>query len=399
MQSALGRMLIRYTVYMNSMPYTTRTLRLRLKDKHSTFLREQAREVNFVWNYCNEMSFKILQREGRFCSNIDLDKLTAGATKEGLSLHSQTVQAISKEYVTRRRQFKRAKLRWRVSGGNRRSLGWVPFKASAIRYKAGQVWYAGRPFSLWDSYGLADYKLGTGSFSEDSRGCWYLNLNVHVTVRVAKPEPVQAGAVGTAVGLDLGLEDLLATSDGETVQAHRFYRDLEKNLAVAQRAGKKQRVKAIHAKISNRRKDALHQISTRLVKQHGAIFVGNVNAGGLAKTRMAKSVLDAGWSTFRTMLQYKCVQYKCNCAGVWFEEVNEAYSTQDCSACGARSGPKGLKGLGIRGWVCSECVTVHDRDVNAAKNILVRGLTHLAEGTPTWSAAGVKESPAFQAGE
>jgi len=135
--------------------------------------------------------------------------------------------------------------------------------------------------------------------------------------------------------------------------------------------------------------------STRLVKQHGAIFVDNVNAGGLAKTRMAKSVLDAGWSTFRNMLQYKCVQYKSNNAGVWFEEVNEAYSTQDCSACGARSGPKGLKGLGIRGWVCSECVTVHDRDVNAARNILVRGLAHLAEGTPTWSAAGVKESPAF----
>ena len=140
-------------------------------------------------------------------------------------------------------------------------------------------------------------------------------------------------------------------------------------------------------------------LSTRLVKQHGAIFVGNVNAGSLAKTRMAKSVLDAGWSTFRTMLQYKCVQYKCNCAGVWFEEVNEDYTTQSCSACSARSGPKGLKGLGIRGWVCSECVTVHDRDVNAAKNILARGLARLAEGTPTWSAAGVKESPAFQAGE
>ena len=102
-----------YTVYMNSNSRTTRTLRLRLTDKHSAFLREQAREVNFVWNYCNETSFKILQREGRFCSNIDLDKLTAGATKEGMSLHSQTGQAISKEYVTRRRQFKRAKLRWR----------------------------------------------------------------------------------------------------------------------------------------------------------------------------------------------------------------------------------------------------------------------------------------------
>ena len=78
----------------------------------------------------------------------------------------------------------------------------------------------------------------------------------------------------------------------------------------------------MHAKIGNRRKDFLHKLSTRLVAGHGAIFVGDVNASGLAKTRMAKSVLDAGWSTFRTMLQYKSDD-----AGVWFEEVGEAYST------------------------------------------------------------------------
>lgn len=347
---------------------TTRTLRLRLKDKHSAFLREQAREVNFVWNYCNELSYKILQRERRFCSSADLDKLTAGATKEGLSLHSQTVQAISRELVTRRRQFKRAKLRWRVSSGSRRSLGWIPFKASAIRYKAGQVWYCGRPLSLWDSYGLHQYDLGTGSFSEDSRGRWYLN----VTVEVATPAPSKHTG---AVGIDLGLKEFLTTSDGVKVAAQRFYRDLECALAVAQRAGKQRRVKAIHAKMAHRRKDALHKISTRLVSEHGAIFVGDVNASGLAKTRMAKSVLDAGWSAFRTMLQYKCDD-----VGVWFEEVNEAYSTQTCSCCGSRTGPKGVAGLGIRGWQCSDCETVHDRDVNAAKNILAAGRGRLAEG-------------------
>src|SRR6202030_1859621 len=96
------------------------------------------------------------------------------------------------------------------------------------------------------------------------------------------------------------------------------------------------RTRAIHAKIANRRKDFLHKLSTRLVKAYGAISVGNVNASALAKTRLAKSVLDAGWSTFRTMLLYKCAD-----AGVWFDEVDEAFSTQTCSVCNSRAGPKG----------------------------------------------------------
>ncbi|QMV32436.1 transposase [Ralstonia phage Raharianne] len=356
---------------------TTRTLRLRLKDKHAGFLREQAREVNFVWNYCNELSYKILQREGRFCSNADLDKHTAGATKAGLTLHSQTVQAISKELVTRRKQFKKAKLRWRVSSGSRRSLGWIPVKASALRYKGGQVWYGGQPLSLWDSYGLHQYELGTGSFSEDSRGRWYLN----VTVDVKKTERSPATKV---VGIDLGLKDFLATSDGLKVDGHTFYRDLEPVIAAAQRANKQQRVKALHAKVANRRKDALHKLSTQLVNEYGAIFIGNVNASGLAKTRMAKSVLDAGWSAFRTMLQYKG-----DSAGTWFEEIDEAYSTQTCSCCKQRTGPKGVAGLGIREWQCSACHAVHDRDVNAARNILAAGRGRLAGGTLGCHGSGI----------
>jgi IS605 OrfB family transposase len=177
-----------------------------------------------------------------------------------------------------------------------------------------------------------------------------------------------------------GAEGFAATSSGEKVKAERFYRDQEAALAIAQRARKKARARAIHAKIAHRRKDFLHKLSTRLVAENGAIFVGNVNSAGLARTRMAKSVFDAGWSTFRTMLQYKCDD-----AGVWFDEVDEAYSTQTCSACDARSGPRGLEGLGIREWSCS-CGAVHDRDVNAARIILARGLARLAGGTPFLSA-------------
>ena len=351
----------------------TRVLRLRIKDKHAAFLNAQAKEVNMVWNYSQDFALRVLAREHRFLSAYDMAAYTKGAAKEGLSLHSQTVQAVSEEYCTRRKQFKKAKLRWRVSSGSRRSLGWIPVKASALCYRSGQVNYQGKALSLWDSYGLADYQLRSGSFSEDSRGRWHLN----VTVDVKKPEK----SIGTSsVGIDLGLKDLAALSNGETVEAHQFYRDLEPALAVAQRAGNKGRVKAIHAKICSRRKDFLHKLSTRLVQNYGAIFIGNVNASGLAKTNMAKSVLDAGWSMFRAQLQYKG-----DSAGVWVREVNEAYSTQECSSCHAHTGPKGLAGLAVRQWTCSVCQSEHERDTNAAKNILTRGLVELES---EFSAAG-----------
>ena len=341
---------------------TTKVLRLRIKDKHASLLLAQSREVNRVWNYSQDLALQVLHRTGKFMSAYDMAEYTRGAAKEGLSLHSQTVQAVSEEYCTRRRQFKKAKLRWRVSHGSRRSLGWIPVKATALRYKNGQVHYQGVPLSLWDSYGLKDYTLRSGSFCEDSRGRWYLN----VTVDVKKPE---ASTGTSSVGIDLGLKDFATLSNGEKVEAQKIYRGAEAKLAVAQRANNKKRTKAIHAQIANRRKDFLHKLSASLVKENGAIFVGDVNAAGLAKTKMAKSVLDAGWSAFRTMLKYKCDN-----AAVWFDEVGESYSTQECCACHARTGPKGLADLSVREWSCSACGAQHDRDTNAAKNILARGL-------------------------
>ena len=122
----------------------------------------------------------------------------------------------------------------------------------------------------------------------------------------------------------------------------------------------------------------MHKASSYLVKNHALIVVGDLSAGKLVKTKMAKSVLDTGFSAFKTMLKYKCQQ-----AGVWYIEVNESYTTQTCSCCGSRSSsPKGRAGLRIREWTCSACDTTHDRDVNAAKNILALGHERLVEGTP-----------------
>lgn len=363
-------------------------LRLRLKDKHASALREMACAVNTVWNYCNDLGMKVLDRERRFMTGFDFQKYLNGASKEGLAVGSAVFQQVAEEFASKRRAARKRRLRWRVSNPNRSnySLGWIPFKARALTYKAGQIGFQGLTLSLWDSYGLADYELGAGSICEDARGRWYLN----VTVRVAKKALPVAAPIQSlnAVGIDLGLKDLCATSDGSTVEAQRFYRDLEPALATAQRAGKKHRVKAIHAKIANRRKDALHKASTDIVRRHGAIFVGNVNASALVKTPAAKSVLDAGWSAFRTMLAYKSDD-----AGRWFAEIDEAYSTQDCSTCGSRTGPKGQAQLDVRRWRCHTCGTEHHRDTNAAVNIRNRGLAWL-EGVFAAAAEARADEPA-----
>jgi IS605 OrfB family transposase len=229
---------------------------------------------------------------------------------------------------------------------------------------------------------LKDFELRAGNFSEDARGRWYLNVCVPAAQRAGgeRNKPSVQSILDRSIpslGIDLGLREFAAFSDEDLppVEAERFYRGLEPKLAQAQRARKKPRTRAIHAKIKNRRKDFLHKLSTRLVKANGAIFVGDVNASALAKTRQAKSVLDAGWSAFRTMLRYKCAD-----AGVWFDAVDEAFSTQTCSRCNSRAGPKGRKDLGIRGWQCTVCEAIHDPNVNAAHNILAAGHRRLAEG-------------------
>jgi IS605 OrfB family transposase len=367
---------------MSSSRITVRVLRLRVKDKHAKWLGGVAREVNTVFNYCNELSAKVFERERRFLSGFDFWPFLKGVTRGDCALHLpvQAVQEIAEEYARRRRQHRKVRLAWRKSGGARRSLGWIPYKVRTIRYRGGQIYFAGRWLSLWDSYGLASFELRAGCFSEDSRGRWYLNVCVPRTPPAEKGKSSVSSILDRSVpslGIDLGLKTFAAFSD-ETIppiEAERFYRDLEPALARAQRAGHRNRTRAIHAKIGNRRKDFLHKLSTRLVKANGALFVGNVNASALAKTRLAKSVLDAGWSAFRTMLQYKCAH-----AGVWFDEVDEAFSTQTCSRCNSRAGPKGRKDLGMRGWQCTVCGAIHDRNVNAAHNILAAGHRRLAEG-------------------
>ena len=276
-----------------------------------------------------------------------------------------------KQYDSSRRHHKKPWLQWRKSFGVRRSLGWVPFNRQAVQFRDGAFVFRGETYNVFLHRPIPeDAKIGCGSFSEDSRGRWYINVPVEV------PEATQA--VNAKVGIDLGLKTLATLSDGNKIEMPAFYRASEAKLAVSQRARKSKRLRAIHAKIRNRRKDFLHKETTKLVRQYGLIVVGNVSPSKIAQTNLAKSVLDAGWSDSRNMLSWKSRLR----GGGMYLEVSEHLSTQTCSNCGCLppSRPKGIAGLGIRAWTCDDCGAVHDRDVNAARNILRAGLRTLAEG-------------------
>ena len=144
---------------MNPITTTLKTLQVRIRDKHAPVLRQWALECNQVWNFANaytaEYSNMPIPGIGWVRSNItafDLAKQQAAYKKErGFTLHSQTVQEVTEAHAKARKQFKKDKLRWRISGGSQRSLGWIPFKSGAAVWKDGQVRYNKPFFKVWDS--------------------------------------------------------------------------------------------------------------------------------------------------------------------------------------------------------------------------------------------------------
>lgn len=347
-----------------SEPSFMRTLRLKVKSEAYSWLNEAAIEVNQVFNYANETSLKAATRtdlKRKWMSGFDLCNLSAGATEYFDRIGADTIQSVCTHYADKRKAAKRAKLRWRVSRGTRRSLGWVPFKAANLKRKGHSLRFAGKTFRIFEAEALEGVKWRAGCFAQDACGDWWLCLPVRVPVE-------QSIASRESVGIDLGLKTIATTSDGEKLEAGRWTHTYADKLAMAQRRGHKQQAKRIHRKAARCRADALHKFSRKMVESYQNIVVGDVSSTKLAKTRMAKSVLDSGWGMLKTQLQYKGQQ-----AGRSVSVVSEKYSTRACSSCGALTGPAGLDMLVVRQWECVECGDTHDRDVNAARNILLLG--------------------------
>jgi putative transposase len=216
--------------------------------------------------------------------------------------------------------------------------------------------------------------------------------------------------VEAETGIDLGLAHFAILSDGKKIDAPKFLRRAEKKLKRLQQdlarkqKGSGNRKKAVlkvakaHAQVADARRDFHHKLSTTLIRENQAVYVEDLAVNGFGRTRLAKSVHDAGWSQFVAMLEYKAARY-----GRTFAKVDRfAPTSQVCSACGVKDGPKPLA---VREWTCAGCGAVHDRDVNAAKNILKLGKQQVAAGwaeteNASWrpGKTGLVPAPAVEAG-
>ena len=201
------------------------------------------------------------------------------------------------------------------------------------------------------------------------------------------------------IGIDLGLATLIVTSDGEIIGNPRFLRAKERALARAQRALSRRRkgsanrgrarhrVAVLHRTVRHRtvratRLDHAHKIAFRLVRDNQAVYAEDLCVAGLARTRLARSVQDVGWSQLLRLMEEKAARY-----GRTFARIGRFEPTsQVCSAYGAKDGPKPLH---VRAWTCMACGTVHDRDVNAARNILAARRADKSNGCE----AGVRPHP------
>jgi putative transposase len=207
---------------------------------------------------------------------------------------------------------------------------------------------------------------------KDAAGRYFASFVVQTDPDEVLPET--AGEVG----IDLGLTHFAILSDGTKVASPTFLRRAERKLRKAQQAlsrkekGSSNRKKAVarvarlHARVADTRRDHHHKLSMAIIRENQVVYVEDLSVKGLARTRLAKSVHDAGWAQFTTMLEYKAARY-----GRTFAKVDRWLPTsQTCSVCFVIDGPKPLN---VREWTCGACQTTHDRDVNAARIVLAAG--------------------------
>jgi len=264
----------------------------------------------------------------------------------------------------------------------KKSRASAEYTRSAFRYRDGQLRLAKMTAPLavvWSRPLPEGAEPSTVTVSRDRAGRWFVSLLCECAV---EPHPTS----DTAVGVDAGITSLVTLSTGEKIPNPRHERRDRARLARAQRRlartrkGSANRDKArvkvarVHARIADRRKDFLHQLTTRLVRDSQAVMIEDLSVRNMVRNHhLARANSDAAWRQMRAMLEYKCEWYGRDLVVIdrWYP------SSTTCSGCGHRAGPLPLD---VREWECVSCGARHDRDVNAAVNIKAAGLAVLACG-------------------
>jgi putative transposase len=337
--------------------------------------------VRLVYNKALEERSRAYTLEGRKVSYVQSSAtLTEWKKADDLSFLNE-VSSVPLQQALRHLQgafanFFAKRAKYPTFKSRKKSRASAEYTRSGFRWRDGALTLAkmAGPLNIVWSRPLPEgAEPSTVTVSRDAAGRWHVSILVEDTIEPLDPTT-------NMVGVDAGITSLVALSTGEKVTNPRHERRDRRRLAKAQRElsrkanGSANRQKAklkvarAHARITDRRRDFLHQLTTRLVRENQVIAVEDLTVRNMVKNpSLARAISDAGWRDMRTMLEYKAAWYgrKLLVVDRWFP------SSKLCSACGHKADKMPL---GVRDWTCSRCGSVHDRDVNAAKNILAAGL-------------------------
>lgn len=334
-----------------------RTLKLQLNKSQTDRLEGWLWHLTGVWNFAVR-KIELDARDGVYHSALDFQNLLAGHSSR-LGIPSHVLQGIlNQSYASWKRCFSKLAKRPRLKG-KRNPLNAIPFPDPIRRPTKNKIRLPNLGPLRCFKQDLPDGKIKSARIVKRSSG-WYVCLWIDAVHKF----PVNQ--TDAAVGIDPGFITLLTMSDGTRIDNPRELRNSEKRLAQAQRSGNKRLASRIQERQANRRRDRNHKISHQLIVNYKTIFYSKDNFRGLAKTH-GKSVSEAGLGQLIGMLTYKAVP-----AVRRVVPVSSRFTTMTCSDCGALTGPAGLRGLAVRQWECA-CGAIHDRDVNAARNILNAG--------------------------
>jgi putative transposase len=336
--------------------------------------------VRLVYNKALQERTRVYALEGRRVSYVESSAQLTEWKRSGEFDFLSEVSSVPLQQALRHLQAAFANFFAKRAGypafkSRKRSRASAEYTRSAFRWRGGALTLAKMDAPLdirWSRPLPEGAEPSTVTVSRDAAGRWFVSILV-------EEEIVPLAPVERSVGVDAGVTALVTLSSGEKIVNPRHERRDRRTLAKAQRnlarkeEGSNNRAKArlkvarVHARIADRRRDFLHKVTTRLVRENQTVVIEDLNVRNMVRNRrLARAISDASWRELRSMLEYKAAWYGRTLMAVdrWFP------SSKLCSSCGAL---REKMPLTIRAWVCA-CSAVHDRDVNAAKNVLAAGL-------------------------